>query len=258
MAGLPGTRRTDPPTPVAPPAESSGHHRLSAANDTAPLPNAPTPDAPWDGQAPVKPRRGIRAELARWLMTLTLTVMAAVPLVVLSVAGAVIWQARIDQARPADAIIVLGAAQYNGRPSPVLRARLDHALTLYRKGYAPLLVVTGGKQPGDVYTEADAGKMYLTAHGVPDSAIIMESQSHDTWDNLTGVQGQLRGRGVKRLLIVSDGFHILRARLMARKLGFTSYGSPATESPIRPWTLEEMGYVVRETGGILSFLPKLL
>jgi uncharacterized SAM-binding protein YcdF (DUF218 family) len=206
----------------------------------------------------VKPRRGLKAELSRWLMTLALTVIAAVPLVMLSVAGAVIWQARTDQARPADAIVVLGAAQYNGRPSPVLQARLDQALTLYRQGYAPLLVVTGGKQPGDVYTEADAGQMYLTARGVPASAILMESHSHDTWDNLKGVQTQLRGRGVKRLLIVSDGFHILRARLMARKLGFTSYGSPATGSPIRPWTLEEMGYVVRETGGILSFLPKML
>lgn len=191
-------------------------------------------------------------------MALALFLAAAVPLFVLSIAGAVIWQARIDQARPADAIVVLGAAQYNGRPSPVLRARLDHALRLYQEGYAPLLVVTGGKQPGDAYTEADAGEMYLTAHGVPKSALLMESQSHDTWDNLKGVQGQLRQRGAKRLLIVSDGFHILRAKLMARKLGFTSYGSPAKDSPIRPWTLEEMGYVVRETGGILAFLPKML
>lgn len=191
-------------------------------------------------------------------MALALFLAAAVPLFVLSIAGAVIWQARIDQARPADAIVVLGAAQYNGRPSPVLRARLDHALRLYQEGYAPLLVVTGGKQPGDAYTEADAGEMYLTAHGVPKSALLMESQSHDTWDNLKGVQGQLRQRGAKRLLIVSDGFHVLRAKLMARKLGFTSYGSPAKDSPIRPWTLEEMGYVVRETGGILAFLPKML
>ena len=109
-----------------------------------------------------------------------------------------------------------------------------------------------------VYTEADAGQMYLTARGVPASAILMESTSHDTWDNLKGVQVQLERRHAKRLLIVSDGFHILRAKLMARTLGFTSYGSPAKNSPIRPWTLEEMGYVVRETGGILAFLPTML
>src|SRR5690349_11170623 len=102
MAGLPDTHRIDPPAPVAPPAESAGHHHLSAANDTTPLPNASAPDASWDGRAPVRPRRGFRAELSRWLMTLALMVAVAVPLVVLSVAGAVIWQARTDQTRPAD------------------------------------------------------------------------------------------------------------------------------------------------------------
>lgn len=226
---------------------------MPSVADTAPLPEVPA-----TGSLSGKRRRTLRGELSRWLMALALTVGAAVPLLIISLGGAVILQARIDQARPVDAIVVLGAAQYNGRPSPVLQARLDHALELYHAGYAPLLVVTGGKQPGDVYTEADAGQMYLTARGVPAPAILMESQSHDTWDNLQGVQAQLRQRGVKRLLIVSDGFHILRAKLMARKLGFTSYGSPAKNSPIRPWTMEEMGYAVRETGGILSFLPKLL
>lgn len=253
MAGLPDTQRIDSPTPVPPPATASRQSRSISVIDTAPMPGAPV-----TGAAAVKRRRTFRGELARWLMALALFVAVAVPLFVLSVAGAVIWQARIDQARPADAIVVLGAAQYNGRPSPVLQARLDHALALYRQGYAPLMVVTGGKQPGDVYTEADAGQMYLIARGVPASAILMESQSHDTWDNLKGVQVQLEKRHVKRLLIVSDGFHILRAKLMARALGFTSYGSPAKDSPIRPWTLEEMGYVVRETGGILAFLPKML
>lgn len=253
MAGMPDTRRIDLPTPVSPPAETLRQPRTSSVIDTAPL-----PDAPEAGTLAVRSRRTLRGELSRWFIALALTVAAAIPLLCLSLAGAVIWQARVDQARPVDAIVVLGAAQYNGRPSPVLQARLDHALALYRQGYAPLLVVTGGKQPGDVYTEADAGQMYLTARGVPASAILMESQSHDTWDNLNGVRTQLRQRGVKRLLIVSDGFHILRAKLMARKLGFTAYGSPAKDSPIRPWTFEEMGYVVRETGGIFSFLPKLL
>lgn len=252
MAGLPDTRRIDPPTSAAPPAESQEDRHLSSATDTAPLPDAKA------GEAVRTRQRTLPGELSRWLTTLALTLAAAALLLVLSIAGAVIWQARIDQARPVDAIVVLGAAQYNGRPSPVLQARLDHALALYQQGYAPLLVVTGGKQPGDIYTEADAGEMYLTAHGVPASAIVMESQSHDTWDNLKGVQAQLKQRGVKRLLIVSDGFHILRGKLMARTLGFTSYGSPAKNSPIRPWSLEEMGYVVRETGGILSFLPKMV
>ncbi len=191
-------------------------------------------------------------------MALSLFLIIAAPLLILSVAAAVVWQARTDEARPAEAIVVLGAAQYNGRPSNVLQARLDHAVTLYEAGTAPLVVVTGGRAPGDAYTEAEASRDYLASEGVPEAAILMENAGRDTWQSMQGVEAVLAERSVQRILLVSDGFHLLRGKLMARELGFTAYGSPAPDSPIEPWSAQEFGYVVRETAGILAFLPELI
>lgn len=181
-----------------------------------------------------------------------------IPLSVLFVGGAVYWEARTASAQPADAIVVLGAAQYNGRPSEVFRARLDHALNLYQEGYAPLIVLTGGKQPGDAYTEAETGEQYLIDRGVPASAIGWENEGRDTWQSMRGVADVLERSGVESLLIVSDGFHLLRTELMARELGYMASGSASTESPIRQWTAAELSYVIRETGGILAFVPQMI
>jgi uncharacterized SAM-binding protein YcdF (DUF218 family) len=205
-----------------------------------------------------KRRRSVLGEIGRWFMALSLFLAIAAPLLVLSVAIAVVWQARTDEARPVEAIVVLGAAQYNGRPSNVLQARLDHALTLFESGTAPLIVVTGGRAPGDAFTEAEASRDFLLSAGVPEAAILMEEVGRDTWQSLRGVERVLADSGIERILIVSDGFHLLRGKLMARELGFTAYGSAAPESPIEPWSAEEMGYVVRETAGILAYLPKML
>lgn len=198
------------------------------------------------------------AEIGRWFRAVLLLVVVAAPLLVLSVAVAVLWQARTDEARPVDAIVVLGAAQFNGRPSNVLEGRLDHALQLYERGYAPTIVVTGGMAPGDAFTEAEASRDYLMGEGVPESAILLENVGRDTWQSLQGVDRVLAGTGIDRILLVSDGFHLLRAKLMARELGFRSFGSPAAESPIEPWSSGEFGHVVRETAAILAFLPKML
>ncbi len=184
--------------------------------------------------------------------------MVAVPLAILLIMGGVYWQARTDQARPVDAIVILGAAQYNGRPSPVLEARLNQALSLWNKGLAPRIIVTGGKQPGDAFTEAETEAAYLTDHGVPADAILYENEGRDTWQSMQGVAQVLKGTDIQRLLIVSDGFHLLRARIMARELGFTAYGSPAQDSPIAAWSGEEFSYVIRETGGIIEILPKFI
>ena len=181
-----------------------------------------------------------------------------IPLSILAVGSAVYWQARAAGPQPADAIVVMGAAQYNGRPSAVFRARLDHALTLYEDGYAPLIVMTGGKMPGDVYTEAETGAQYLIDRGVPADRIVWENESRDSWQNMQGVARVLDGTDVESLLIVSDGFHLLRSELMARELGFTAYGSAAPESPIRPWSASEFSYVIRETGGIFAFVPEMI
>ena len=160
-----------------------------------------------------------------------------------------VWHsARSDEARAADAIVVLGAAQYDGRPSPVLAARLDHALALWRDGYAPQVVVTGGKRPGDRFTEATASADYLIARGVPDSAILREVQGHTTWESLEATARILRNRGLKHVLVVSDPYHSLRARETARELGLDAHASPTRTSPVHGWG--EWKRMFREAGGV--------
>ena len=137
-----------------------------------------------------------------------------------------------DQARPVDAIVVLGAAQYDGRPSPQLRARLDHVVELWKRGVAPLVVVTGGNQPGDRFTEASASASYLSQHGVTSAAILQENRGHSSWESLVGVARLLNERDASRVLLVSDPFHSLRIRLVAQELGLTAYVSPTRTSPV--------------------------
>ncbi len=204
---------------------------------------------------PDRPRA--RSRKWAWFRSFLVLVVLAIPLFLLLVAGAVYWQARTDEARPADAIVVLGAAQYNGRPSPVLSARLDHALALYDRDLAPLIVLTGGRAGGDVYTEAEAGRLYLEERGVPSSAMVLENEGRDTLTSMEGVAAVLEDSNITRLLLVSDGFHLLRSELMARHFGFEAYSSPAPDGPIRPWSGSELAYVIRETGGILAFLPTM-
>lgn len=158
-----------------------------------------------------------------------------------------VWSTgRSDQARRVDAIVVLGAAQYDGRPSPVLAARLDHALELWQRGLAPTVVVTGGKQPGDRFTEADASRRYLVDRGVPEAAILDEHTSHNSYDSLVGVRDVV-GRGA-RVLLVSDPFHSLRIRLVAEELGMVGYVSPTRTSPVRG--REAFGRHLKEAAGV--------
>ena len=140
---------------------------------------------------------------------------------------------RSDQARPVDAIVVMGAAQYDGRPSPQLAARLDHAADLWSTGVAKVMVVTGGNQPGDRFTEAEASADYLIERGVPAEAILQESRGHSSYASLDGVATMLHQRGLFRVLLVSDPFHSLRSRLIAQELGLVAYVSPTRTSPVR-------------------------
>jgi uncharacterized SAM-binding protein YcdF (DUF218 family) len=144
-----------------------------------------------------------------------------------------VWMAaRSDDARPSQAIVVLGAAQYDGRPSNVFRARLDHAADLYVDGIAPTIVVTGGKQEGDRFTEATAGADYLHSLGVPDSAILRETTSHSSWESLSATANFLEERGMTRVVLVSDPFHSLRLEAIADELGLDAVTSPTRTSPI--------------------------
>ncbi|HET7490014.1 MAG TPA: YdcF family protein [Acidimicrobiales bacterium] len=150
-----------------------------------------------------------------------------------------------DDARAAQAIVVLGAAEYDGRPSPVLRARLDHAADLYRQGLAAKVVVTGGKQVGDRFTEATASADYLANHGVPQDDILREVHGRSSWQQLAAAAAFLRKRGITRVVLVSDGFHNARIAGIASELGLEGYTSPATDSPIRG--MVRLRYVGRET-----------
>jgi uncharacterized SAM-binding protein YcdF (DUF218 family) len=145
---------------------------------------------------------------------------------------AVLFASGQDQRRPVDAIVVLGAAQYNGKPSPVLRARLDHALTLYQEGLAPTMVVTGGIGEGDRVSEATVGRQYLVARGVPDSAVVVRPDGRSTQASIQSVAEWAGERGVHRVLLVSDPFHMLRLRLEAGRTRLEAFTSPTRTSPI--------------------------
>jgi uncharacterized SAM-binding protein YcdF (DUF218 family) len=159
----------------------------------------------------------------------------------------VLTTATVDERRPADAIVVLGAAQYNGRPSPVLQARLDHALTLYRADLAPRIVVTGGVGRGDVESEAKVGKRYLTARGVPAAAVVLEAEGRSTGESMTAVAAWARKSKVSTVILVSDPFHMARLRVEARRTGITGYLSPTTTSPISENPRLELEYLLAES-----------
>lgn len=164
-------------------------------------------------------------------------IVAAVLVVALSYASFNVWQVwqvgRSDESRVVDALVVLGAAQYDGRPSPQLQGRLDHALQSWRDGLAPLIIVTGGKLQEDRFTEAEASAKFFTDAGVPTAAIALENTGHTTRESLLGVREILRSRGLHRILIVTDPYHALRARLIAQDLGLRAFVSPTRTSPIK-------------------------
>ena len=145
-----------------------------------------------------------------------------------------VWMAsRRDDARPSDAIVVLGAAQYDGRPSSVLAARLDHAHTLYEEGIAPVIVVTGGRRTGDRFTEATAGATYLHQLGVPDSAILRETTGRSSWESLSASARILKQRNLTNVVLVSDPYHSARIKAIAGEVGLHAVTSPTRTSPIK-------------------------
>jgi uncharacterized SAM-binding protein YcdF (DUF218 family) len=166
-------------------------------------------------------------------------------LVYLAVVFVEVWQAsRVDDRRPSQAIVVLGAEQDDGRPSPVLAARLDHALLLWRSHVAPVIVVTGGKQPGDRFTEAAAGATYLHARGVPQAAILREVQGRSSWESLQAAARILHAEHRNKVTLVSDPYHDARIRDIAGELDLDAVTSPTRTSPVKGWT--ELHYLVRE------------
>lgn len=192
-----------------------------------------------------------RSEKARRALTivrriLTIVVVTAFTLWAISAAAVMVWSSR-DEARPANAIVVLGAAQYAGRPSPVLRARLDHALDLWHKHLGQLLILTGGTGERDTTSEAAVGRTYAIKHGVPDTVILMETEGRTTSESMRAVAGMLEARGLQTALLVSDPFHMLRLRILARRFGFIPYTSPTRTSPISPNREQRWKYIFSES-----------
>jgi uncharacterized SAM-binding protein YcdF (DUF218 family) len=164
--------------------------------------------------------------------TLSVLVLAGFMYVCLNIVQ--VWSVgRSSGARQVDAIVVMGVAQYDGRPSPQLQARLDHVLTLWNMGVAKLVVTTGGNQPGDRFTEARASADYLIASGIPESAISMEDIGATTLQSLQGVAEIMKSRGLTSVEIVTDPYHALRSRLIAQDLGLSAYVSPTENSAVR-------------------------
>ncbi len=181
----------------------------------------------------------IAAVLALWLFTVVLVILAG---------------AR-TQLRKADAIMVLGAAQYNGHPSPVLRARLDYAIDLWRAGWAPRLVMTGGIGRHDTLSEAEVARRYAVARGVPDSVVYAEKSGVSSALSVREAAAILRGLGLRRTLVVSDAFHMLRLELLALRAGIRPYAAPTPMSRIESDPEARWRYVLRES---LAFPPTAL
>ena len=161
-----------------------------------------------------------------------------------------------DNRRPVDAIVVLGAAQYNGHPSAVLAARLDHAIELYEEGYAPYFVVTGGKLPGDRLTEAATERNYAVARGVPASAILGETTGRTTLESIQNVRALFDAHGLRTALFVSDRTHMLRVLRLAADQGIEAWGSPTESSPADTDAHMHFNALMHELGalGFYTFL----
>ena len=165
-----------------------------------------------------------------------------------------VWaEGQHDDRRPADAIVVMGAAQYDGRPSPVFAARLDHAIDLYHAGVAPTLIVTGGKAAGDRTTEAAAARAYAIAHGVRPADILIEDRSRTTFESIDAVGRLMRDRSLGTAVIVSDRTHMLRVLRMATDAGIEAWGSPTTTSPIEQDPGAEVDATIHELGALAQY-----
>lgn len=186
-----------------------------------------------------RPRRTRRRALA-WLG-------AALTLAWAASALTVLWFSSRDRAHHADAIIVMGAAQYQGRPSPVLRARLDHAVGLFAQGFAPRLVLTGGIAEGDTASEAAVSRTYVLRAGVPDSSLLLENDGRTTSQSVRAVAQLLKARGMDRVIVVSDPFHVFRASVLARRHGLHVVTSPTHTDGVWRRVMRQPGYFLGET-----------
>ncbi|HEX5405316.1 MAG TPA: YdcF family protein [Pseudonocardiaceae bacterium] len=191
--------------------------------------------------------------LRRWLVRATVAV-AAVLLLLVGGTAFRIWQyGRIDNRAHADVILVLGAAQYNGDPSSILQARLNHAKTLYDEGVASQIVTVGGRQPTDKYTEAQAGDIYLANNGVPADRITAVNTGNDTLTSMRAAAAVLRAHGWGTAVLVSDPWHMFRSETMAEASGIDAWTSPTHSGPAVQTRSTQLRYIFRETAALLYY-----
>lgn len=214
----------------------------------------PQPEEPAAEEPEARPRRR-RSPWFTISLSIVLGLLATAVLTPLTVGARVWYQARQDERPRSDAIIVLGAAQYNGVPSPTLKWRLQHALDLYRHGVAPAIVTVGGKAPGDNYTEAGSGRTWLIEKGgVPASKVFAVPVGRDTLESLQAAGREFGRHHWKSAVIVTDPWHGLRSKKMAADQGIEAAASPTRSGPSVQTRDTQFNYIVREAGGYLSYV----
>jgi uncharacterized SAM-binding protein YcdF (DUF218 family) len=174
-------------------------------------------------------------------------------LLVVSTALAIWWNARQDSRPTSDAIVVLGSAQYNGVPSSIFAARLEHAIALYEDGVAPTIVTVGGKATGDQFTEAEAGRDYLANSGIPDDALLAVPEGGDTLESMRAVSAAFGARGWHSAVLVTDPWHAMRAQRMAEDAGVQAESSPTRQGPAVQTRATQFRYILRETAAYLLY-----
>lgn len=187
--------------------------------------------------------------MRRWIAIASLSAGLFLAGYLLALSSRIARQSAIDEARPADIIVVLGAAEYNGRPSPVLRARLDHAYDLFRRGLAPFILTSGGAGGDPQFTEGEVGRDYLVRRGIPAEAIVVESEGDSTVETILTVSEIMRRMNLHSAILVSDGYHIFRAKRILENEGMKVYGAPRPHAPRRDW--RERWLHLRQAAGYL-------
>ena len=180
-------------------------------------------------------------------------VVAAVLLLVGSTALAIWWTARQDDRPDSDAIVVLGSAQYNGVPSSIFEARLEHAIALYADGVAPVIVTVGGKAAGDEFTEAEAGRDYLANAGIPADALLPVPEGVDTLESMRSVSAAFADEGWTTAVLVTDPWHAMRTERMAEDAGIEATTSPTRQGPSVYSRTTQIKYILRETAAYLLY-----
>jgi uncharacterized SAM-binding protein YcdF (DUF218 family) len=177
----------------------------------------------------------------------------ALMLLIVSTGLAIWWNARQDSRPASDAIVVLGSAQYNGVPSSIFEARLEHAITLYEAGVAPVIVTVGGRAAGDEFTEAEAGQEYLANSGVPGDALLAVPEGVDTLESMRVVSAAFGERGWTSAVLVTDPWHAMRAERMAQDAGIEAVSSPTRQGPAVETRGTQFRYILRETAAYLLY-----